>query len=469
MKEDISFWVEKALELAKKSEIDFADIRAQKYKYELVVVDNGRLKEYSKIGKTGIGIRVVFNGYQGYSYTSVLDNESIKNTFNDAIKTAKASKETERIRLAEYPFRKDRAISGFSRDPLEIDPSEKLKLALDLNSSSRDVEGISSSTTRLGVQADYRLIANTEGSWIEIESRLLGVAQATAAQEAGSFEIVTDSLSRVSGWEFFENRWNKLEGMTIRVSKLAKEAVKAKHPKAGVYTVILEPEVVGLFLHEALGHASEGDLVYSDSSVLKGRIGEKIASDFVTIVDDGLVDGGYYVPYDDEGVAKGKTVVVEKGILKSFLTSRDIATSLDLKPSGNARVMDYSQPLLVRQTNYYMLPGDYTLDELLEDVKTGIYVTHKGARGGEVDPAAGTFTFNVGVSWLIENGERKELLRGISLTGSILDMLANIDAIGKELRVSTSVFGGCGKSGQLVRVGDGGPYTRVKGLTVGGV
>jgi len=469
LEEDISFWVEKVLDLAKSSEVSFADVRAQEYRYELIVVDNGRLKEYSKTRRTGIGIRIVIDGYQGYSYTSVLNEESLKKAFDDAIKVATASRDVEKINLAEYKFRKDRAVSGFSRDPIEIDPSEKLRSALDLNSASRDIEGISSSTTRLGIQSDRRLVANTEGGWVEVESRLVGVAQATTAQEAGSFEIVTDSSSRVAGWEFFENNWEKLNEMVVRVSKLAKEAVKAKHPKAGVYTVILEPGVVGLFLHEALGHASEGDLVYSNSSILKGRIGEKIAPDFVTIVDDGLVEGGYFVPYDDEGVVKDKTVVVEKGVLKGFLTSRDTAANLGLKPTGNARVMDYSQPILVRQTNYYMLPGDHTLDELLEDIKIGIYVTHKGARGGEVDPAAGTFTFNVGISWLIENGERKELLRGVNLSGSILDMLANIEAIGRDFKVSTSVFGGCGKSGQLVRVGDGGPYTRVKGLTVGGV
>ncbi len=469
MKEDLGFWIDKALSLANSMNVEFADVRAQEYKYELIVVDNGRLKEYSRTLRSGIGIRVVVDGSQGYSYTSLLEESAIKKAVEDAIKSARASKGPERTELAEYNFYKDRAVSGFSRDPIEVDPSEKVSLTFDINNSSREVQELSSSVTRLGIQADHRIVANTLGGWIDVESRLVGVAQMSAAQEAGSYEMVTDSVSRVAGWEFVEKSWNDFESMAIKASKLAREVVRAKHPEAGTYTVILEPEVVGLFLHEALGHASEGDLVYSDSSVLKEKLGQRLAPEYVTIVDDGLVDGGYFVPYDDEGVRKNKTVVVENGILKGFLTSRETASKLNLKPTGNARVMDYSHPLLVRQTNYYMLPGDYTIDELIEDVKLGIYVTHKGARGGEVDPAAGTFTFNVGISWLIENGERKELLRGVSLSGSILEMLANIDALGKELRVSTSVFGGCGKSGQLVRVGDGGPYTRVKGLTVGGV
>jgi TldD protein len=469
LRDEIAFWADKVIDMANKLNVEFADVRAQEYRYELMVVDNERLKEYSRTRRSGLGIRVVIDGSQGYSYTSVFSENAIKEALENAIKAAKALKSAEKVELAEYSFYKDRAVSGFSRDPIEVDPSEKLRLVLDINERSREVQGISSSVTRLGVQADYRLVTNTEGGWIEVESRLVGVAQASTAQEAGSLEVVTDSYSKVSGWEFVENSWDELVNMAVKVSKLAKEAVKARHPKAGVYTVILEPEVVGLFLHEALGHASEGDLVHSDSSVVKDKLGKRIAPEFVTIVDDGLAEGGYYVPYDDEGVRKGRTVVVENGVLKSFLTSREIAAKLGLKPTGNARVMDYSHPLLVRQTNYFMLPGDYSLDELLEDVKLGIYVTHKGARGGEVDPAAGTFTFNVGVSWLIEKGERKELLRGVSLSGSILEMLANIDALGKELKVTTSVFGGCGKSGQLVRVGDGGPYTRVKGLTVGGV
>jgi len=467
--EDLASWADRALELARGySEVDFVDVRIQRYDFEEVVADNGRLRESTVIQRTGLGVRVVIEGRQGYSSTSVFSSADIRRALEDAIRAAKSLVKARRASLAEYSFRRDRRVSHYRVDPLAVDHSEKVKLVMDLNKSSM-IKGVSSSVTRLGIQRDWRLIANTEGAWVEVDVRMVGVSQASIAREAGVLETVTDRDSRVAGWEYIESRFDDLRSMAVEASKLAVEAVRAKHPKPGSYDVVLEPEVIGLFLHEALGHASEADLVLAGSSVLRGRLGEKIAPDYVTIVDDGLVEGGYFVPYDDEGVEKVVVKVVDRGVLRGFLTSRSTSSELGLKPTGNARAMDYSNPLLVRQTNYYMLPGDYKPEELISEARQGIYVTAKGARGGEVNPAVGTFTFNVGVSWLIEGGEKTRILRGVNLSGSILDVLANIVAVGRDLKVTTSVFGGCGKGGQLVRVGDGGPHVLVRSLTVGGV
>ncbi|MEM4893873.1 MAG: TldD/PmbA family protein, partial [Desulfurococcaceae archaeon] len=158
----------------------------------------------------------------------------------------------------------------------------------------------------------------------------------------------------------------------------------------------------------------------------------------------------------------------DRGVLKTYLHSLWTAKRFDSKPTGNARVMDYEQVILIRQTNTYMEPGDYSVDELFEDIKEGVYVRGRGAMGGQVDPSMGTFTFTAGPSYLVKNGRVESLIRGVMISGNILETLKNVDAVAKDLKVTTSVFGGCGKDGQMVRVGDGGPHIRVRGLVIGG-
>ncbi|MEM4718012.1 MAG: TldD/PmbA family protein, partial [Desulfurococcaceae archaeon] len=250
--------------------------------------------------------------------------------------------------------------------------------------------------------------------------------------------------------------------------RLVLESARADRVKPGKYDIVLDNDMVGLMLHEAFGHASEGDIVLAGGSVIGGRIGGRVASELVSIVDNGLIEGGVFVPYDDEGTPKKKTYTVKNGILVGFIHSLATAKMLSQEPTGNARVMSYRHSILVRQTNTYMEPGDWGVEEMIRDTRNGIYVKGRGALGGQVNPLTGAFTFTSGPSYLIENGEAKHLVKGVMLSGLILETLRNVDAVGKDLVVRTSVFGGCGKDGQMVRVGDGGPHVRVRGFTIGG-
>ncbi len=456
------------LEEARRLGVDYADARIQVYRYRLVVVENGVVKESSYTVSTGLGVRVVEGGYQGYASTTRLERSGVREALEEARRAARAvaSAGGRRVELAGKPAR-GREASPYKVDPLSVDVSEAVEVALNTNKAAAEVEGAVNVVTRLGIQYDRRVVATTDGGLVDVEVRLVGLSHATTAKaDGGQPEMVYDSKSMVAGWEFIrDGDW---EAMAVEVSKLAAEASKAPVPKAGRYTVILEPEVVGLLLHEAFGHASEGDIVASGASVLRGRLGERVAPEYITIVDDGRHPQGYYVPFDDEASPKGETVVVDRGILKSHLTGRAEAAELGLPVTGNARVQSFRHPHLVRQTNFYLKPGDWRVEEMLEDTREGLLVTVKGARGGQTDPGQGTFTFNMGVSYIIERGEPRSPARGVSITGRILEVLNNIDAVGRDLRVSTSVFGGCGKGGQLVRVGDGGPHVRVRNLLVGG-
>ena len=457
--------VEKAIRKALESGAEFVDARIQSYEYQYMVVDNGRLRDATYTTRGGVGFRVLYRGSMGYASTTSLDEERIVEAVERAFRSARALGDGS-VRLAPYRVVQARARSRYILDPFDADDKEKIDVILTANKAAMEVGGVVSAVTALGLQRDKRIIVNREGSRVEVEVVATGITHSSIARVNGNMESVGDYETRIEGFEFIRSYdWQEL---AVEASRLAVIAAGSRVPPAGSYPVVLEPRMVGLLLHEALGHASEGDIVASGASVLKGRIGDTVAASSVTIIDDGLVEGGYYVPFDDEGVEKRPTTVVEEGVLRSYITDRASAAKLGVEPTGNGRVMSYSHPVLARQTNYYMKPGDYTVEELIEEVDEGFYVTVKGSKGGEVDPGMGTFTFSAGVSWRIERGRLAEPVRGVSLSGNILEALKNVRAVGRDFEVETSVFGGCGKQGQLVRVGTGGPHVLVDGIVVGG-
>ena len=447
--------------------VEFIDIRYQDLLYELIEIDNGIVRSFNTSITKGVGVRVIVEGYMGYASTNILTLESLKETIDRAIKSARSMKKgATPTQLYARKTYKDKIISHYATDAVDVDPSEKISLLMDLYKVSKSVDGVASSIIRYGFERDHRVYISSNGDYVEQTIRLIGIGAYLVSSIEGVMERLWDAKSKVAGWEFIkEVDWEKF---VRENAELVVKAAKAPVVKPGRYTAILDNEMVGLMLHEAFGHATEADIVEAGGSVLEGKIGKRIASEYVTVVDDGRVEGGYYLPYDDEGTPKTKTVTVDKGILNSYLHSLATAKKLGGEPTGNARIMDYSHAILVRQTNTYMEPGDWDPEEMIRDTREGIYVRGKGAMGGQVDTAMGTFTFTAGPSYMIRNGEIAELVRGVMLSGYILETLMNVDAVGKDLVVHTSVFGGCGKGGQRVRVGDGGPHVRVRNLTIGG-
>ncbi len=446
---------------------DFIDARAQRHYYELITLDNGVVRELSSSTTQGVGIRVVVGGSAAYSSTNSLNKESIKEAALRAYKLAKAvAPHSMKISLYQRPLSRGRAYSRYTVDPESIDVSEKIELLKSMHNAAKSVQGVASIMLRFGYEHDYRIYVSSSGDLVEVSSRMIGVGAALVAHVEGAYEFLSDAESAVAGWEFAKSAdW---EGWVIERAKLVVETAKARHVKPGRYDIVLDNDMVGLMLHEAFGHASEGDAVLAGGSVLAGRVGEAVASELVSVVDDGLVEGGAYVPYDDEGTPKKKVYTIKDGVLRGFLHSLSTAKMLGGEPTGNARVMSYRHPLLVRQTNTYMEPRDWSPEEMIKDMRSGLYVRGRGARGGEVNPLTGAFTFTSGPSYVVENGEPARLVKGVMLSGLILETLKNVDAVGRDLVVRTSVFGGCGKAGQTVRVGDGGPHVRVRGFTIGG-
>lgn len=443
----------------------YAEVRGHVIDGFTVTVENGVLRGFESRSVKGVSLRVVVDGVWGFSSSTSLENTDP--IIDHALSIAKASKPLSRpVRLVDV-----KPVRGYFSTITKINPfnmplDDVISLVVDVNKHSRISDDIKAAITRLGVLRDYRVFTSSNGSLVVNELFIVGLGHSSTAHGGLGLESVWDSRSYCMGYEFIKdfNWYSFVEG----ISRTALTASNSSYPKAGVYTIVADPDLVGLILHEAFGHASEGDLVASGESVLQGRVGEYIASEHVTIVDDGLIAGGFNVPVDDEGTVKRRTVVVDKGVLRGFLTSREVAAHLNVEPTGNARAESFSQTPIVRQTNYYMEGGDYSFEELIEDVDFGLYVKGCGAGGGQVNVGVGSFTFNVGPSYIIRNGEVGEMVRGVILSGYILDTLKSIDAVGRDFTVRTSIFGGCGKDGQIVRVGHGGPHVRIRSIVVGG-
>ncbi len=456
--------MDKALKYALMRGATYVEVRGQEYLYEYIRAHNGELKEFSRTTLAGIGIRLAYKGKLGFSATNTLKEDAVLKAVDYALSAAEVSDDI--VKLEEGVIARGVVRSSFKVDPADVPEEEKVRTVIQANKAGLEAPSIKSSDTALGIQKDRRYVMTSDGADAEWLTIMTGVLQSSVASENGSMERVHDSKSKVAGWEFIHlGDW---QSFSKEVSLLAGEALKAGQPRAGKAKVVADPELIGLILHEAFGHASEGDLVGTGNSVLQDKVGEEVASPQVSIVDDGMVEGGYFMPFDDEGSEKRRTVIVQKGVLKQFLTDKTWGRKLGMPVTGNGRAQDYSNPPIVRQTNLFMEGGDWSLEELIQEAREGLYLSGRGARGGEVNTSAGTFTFSVGPSRIIRNGELGEVVRGTVVSGSILEALKGVVGVGKDVSVRTSVFGGCGKEGQMVRVGHGGPHVLIKELTVGG-
>ena len=460
---DPESWIRKGEEMG----ADYVDVRYQEHTYEFILLDNGVVRESTVSKSRGVGFRVFYKGFVGYASTNDLNEPSLKNALEQALRIARALEGRSRpARVASRGVYRDRVVSDYSIDPVDVDVSEKVDLLKAIHATLREERALSSVVLRYGFEKDRRVIASSRGDYVDFTRRMVGVGGVLVAQAEGSMERLSHGESRVAGWEFVKNfDWERLFKEN---AELVVGALKAKTLPPGKYDVVLDNEMVGLLIHEAFGHASEADIVMSGGSVLENKVGSVVASELVSIVDDGRVSGGVYLPYDDEGTPKVKVYLIEKGVFRGYLHNLETAGFFNASPTGNGRSMTYADNVLVRQTNIYLEPGDWDPYEIIQDTKRGVYLKGRGASGGQVNPATGSFTFTSGPSFIIEGGEVQGMIRGVMIAGNILETLLNVDAVGLDLEVKTSVFGGCGKGGQMVRVGDGGPHVRVRGVALGG-
>ncbi len=439
------------------SKVDYIDIRFGMSDNTSILMKDNNVEEINTGISLGTRIRVLNNGAWGFAFTT--DLSKINEITETALKFSNSLNGD--VALSENEVIKDKVAIDVKIPFNDISIDEKKEI-METACKSATIDKINSTTASYADNELNELFMNSEGSEIQVKTSRVRMALNASSTDGEIIQFGHGSIGGVNGFEIIKN--TDIEEFGRKIGEKAIRLLDAKPAPSGKFPVIADPELTGVLIHEALGHAVEGDLILQNDSILKDKIGEKIASDIVNIFDDASLREGFgYYPYDVEGVKTKPNQLVENGKLISLLNSRETASKLGMKSSGNARSLISDQPI-VRMSNTYLQPGDNTFEELIEDIPDGIYL--KGSRGGQVDTGKGIFQFNAAEGYLIENGEISTPLRDVSLSGNILETLQNVDAIGNDFKLSV---GFCGKGGQTAPVGDGGPHTRISNALVGGM
>ncbi|MBS3816575.1 MAG: TldD/PmbA family protein [Candidatus Thermoplasmatota archaeon] len=435
---------------------EYCDIRKEEWDRMSVTLKDGEIDKISQGGEEGAIVRVLYKNGWGCVGTSNLDD--IKEASERALSMAKSSDEfkNEETGLAETEIQKDDVKMPMDENPLDVDTEEKISLVRDLEDKiNRDF--VSSTEVRYGETVVEKEITTSEGTQVMMEIPRV-ITYLIITGESDTIQRATEGAGGTGGYELTEKAYEKVDVVTERLKKL----LEADTPPSGSLPLIMDPSLAGVFVHEAFGHAAEGDLLSSGNSCLKGKLGEKVAADGVNIKDDPTFKGYGQFPYDDEGTKAKNRVLVKDGVLNDFILDRESAWKLDMEPNGGARAEDFRVKPLVRMSNTIIEPGDLKFEELIEKVDKGIYA--KSSSGGQVSTAEGTFQFNAQEGYLIEDGEIVKPLRDVSFNGFTLETLQNITGISDDFEAG---IGHCGK-GQTASVSHGGPHMLISDVTVGG-
>ncbi len=445
---------------------DFVDVRINERTGTRVSVQDGRADEIYSSRAFGAGIRVLIDGMWGFASTNILERDELLSCLKDAASMARASKgrALEKGEVAEVPAFRGKARTQVRRDPREVGVEEKVKAVFELEKAARTLDPrVVNTVLGYGETVSKETVANTYGLYVENESLRTLASCFVAAKEGEVRQTAVEIRGGLRGFELLEQL--EPEGFSVRAARKALGLLGAERAPAGKFPVMFDPAVTGLFVHEAIGHNAEADGVWAGESILEGKVGQQIAAEGVSIFDDATVEGAYgSYAYDSEGVRGQKKCLVEKGVLQGFMHSLETAKKFGVTPNGSARAEGHQSKPIVRMSNTYISPGDWRLDEIIKDTKEGILL--KGGYWGYVFVERGQFTCNAEEAWMVRNGEVKEHLRNVSVSGLTLEALKEIDAVSKDFELKLP--GMCGKGGQAMYIDAGGPYLRVRQLVVGG-
>jgi len=441
---------------------EYAEARAQDLAKTMLTMKEGRTEVVKQGFESGVALRVLINGAWGFASIGSLEEEPLTNATSDACRMAKAASLRLKtpIKLSKVKVAEDNVHIGGSKKPSEIPMEEKIEIVAEISRSALCYDKrIKSCTIDYLDVTGTNYFASSEGAWIAQDKLYVWARMAVTASQKGIFTSSREEIGSTAGLEVFDTETPTTLG--TRLAKRAVEQLEAKTPKGGTFPVVLGPNVVGVFVHEAFGHLAEADLALA-GGVLATKLGKKIGSDAVTLYDDGTLVGAFgSFKYDDEGVKTQKTLLVENGVVKGLMQNRETAQKFNAEPTGNARAEDFRVEPIIRMRNTFMSPRDQSLEELVEDVKSGYYF--KSFRGGQAN-LDGTFQVGIQEAYEIANGEIGDPVRNASISGNTLETLFKVEAVGRDFELSP---GRCGK-GQTAFVCDGGPHIRVKEVTVGG-
>ena len=442
----------------------FSDIYFQVGTTEGLVFDQGILKNPSRSDVSGAGVRVVIGDKTGYSYTDHVNMSNLTTAARNAATIALYSKAVEPVAVG--PQRKQHNLYPLEGILIGLPLPEKVDLLQRIDREARKYDPrIKNVTVNLTVQEETVIIVTSLGDLILDRRPLIRLGVTCLAEEGSRRESGSSSGGGRVDFEFFleEERWKK------HAHKAAQEAIgllSAVPAPAGEMTVVLGNGWPGVLIHEAVGHGLEGDFNRKGTSAFSKMIGQKVASDLCTIIDDGTVPGRRgSLNIDDEGVPTGNTVLIEKGVLKGYLQDRTNGGLMKHGSTGNGRRESYRHVPMPRMTNTYLAGGQSTPEEIIKSVKHGLYAVTFG--GGQVDITNGDYTFSATSAILIEDGKLTKAVKGATLIGNGPKSLHHVAMVGNDMQLDEGT-GTCGKRGQNVPVGVGMPTIRIDGVTVGG-
>ncbi len=435
---------------------DFVEVREEVKSDTGIKLVDGVVRENSTGTFYNVGVRVLYRG--GWGLATVGSLSEVKEAVDRAFKLAKVSSRGNEPIEVDWPTFTGRERVKAEIPPWEISNEEKLKLAREQEEQAKldKVRNINIVYRDARVR---RRVINSLGTNVEQELPYVIMYAYVFSYEDGVTESAFESKGGTKGLELFKDL-----DIGEKAARRAIESLKAKPAPAGAFTAILGPKLAGVFIHEAFGHAAEADSVLEGMSVLEGKLGEKVGIEEVSVIDDPTIPGlfGSYF-FDDEGSRARRKHIVKDGILMGYMHSLETSSKLKAEPTGNARAMDSLNPPIVRMSNTFIDKGTWKFEEMLSEIKEGIYAF--GSLYGYVLPEKGQFMFKAEGGWWIERGELKHRLREVAIAGLTLEVLHNIDAVGDDVAMDP---GFCGKEGQYVPVTTGAPHIRVKNLVFGG-
>ena len=457
--------INKSLDNVAKNGATYAEVRLVAYTDYSVSMRDGKLERAIPGQEIGATIRVLADGAWGVHSTT--DIASLEQQMDPTLKLARSvaarrSAKDKPIRLAEVPIIEDTILWKPKKDVRNTELNERLEHMKLFNSSASGHDNIVSVNCGWHDEHIHTEFLSTEGmnrTWSFQRSLINGMVTARDGSEVVSYRT---RFGGEGGLELIESCDINQLGDNAKVSAL--RLLKATRAPSGKMPLIADRDLTGVYIHEALGHPCEADLVAAGDSCLDGKLGQKIGSDIVTVIDDPTIRGGYGAhPIDDEGLDTTEKCLIKNGVLTEYLNHRETAEHFGIKSNAGARAQDGLHHPLVRMSNTLIHGGTHAdLDELVEDIDYGVYAC--GSRGGQVDTGRGSFQFAAQEAWLIENGEITAPLKDVSVSGLTLQILKDVDGLTKDSRLAAPGF--CGK-GQTVPVGDGGPIMRISEALVG--
>ncbi len=441
---------------------EWAEIFAEDRRSTGAVLDDGRVEELSSGRDRGAGVRVVVGETTGFAHTADLSEAGLLAAADAAAAAARGGGAG--VRAVEVARRGAPVAEVVGTYPEDVPKGTKVELLRQADAAARSAGGaITQVMARYGDSRRRILVANSDGLLAtDDQVRTMFAVSAVADGDTG-MQTGYESAGRTAGFELFDE--HRVEDIAQHAAQRALTKLSARPAPSGELPVVIGKGGGGVLFHEACGHGLEADLVAKAASVFRDRRGQQVASDVVTLIDDGTVSGEWgWFGIDDEGAPAQRNVLIEDGVLVDYMWDYLRARKEGRSSTGNGRRQTYRHLPMVRMTNTYLTNGTTAPDDIVAATDHGVFVAHLG--GGQVNTATGDFVFGMSEAYLIEDGRITDPLREGNLIGNGPEVLLGIDLLGDDFAMGGP--GTCGKDGQGVPVGDGVPTLRVAKLTVGG-